>query len=104
VSRGCYTGTARVVLDPGRVEGFRPGDVLVCTTTDPGWAPLFSLAGAMVVDVGGMLSHSAIIARELRVPAVVNTQDGTKGIPDGARVRVDGSTGEVVVEESGNVA
>jgi pyruvate,water dikinase len=97
VSRGRHTGIARIVADPNAVARFDPGDVLVCSITDPGWAALFSIAGAMVVDIGGMLSHSAIIARELGIPAVVNTRDGTRRISEGARVTVDGATGEVTV-------
>ncbi|HEY4342939.1 MAG TPA: PEP-utilizing enzyme [Parvibaculum sp.] len=95
VSKGIVRGRARVVLDPQRVTDFMRGDILVCHTTDPGWAPLFSIASAMVVDVGGMLSHSAIIARELGLPAVVNTRKGTRLIEDGAEITVDGSTGIV---------
>ncbi|MGH8528802.1 MAG: PEP/pyruvate-binding domain-containing protein [Nevskiales bacterium] len=97
VSRGRHSGIARVITDPNAVARFDPGDVLVCNITDPGWAALFSIAGAMVVDIGGMLSHSAIIARELGIPAVVNTRDGSRRIPDGARLSVDGATGIVTV-------
>ncbi|MDR3499065.1 MAG: PEP-utilizing enzyme [Parvibaculum sp.] len=97
VSKGIVRGRARVVLDPQRVTDFMRGDILVCHTTDPGWAPLFSIASAMVVDVGGMLSHSAIIARELGLPAVVNTRKGTRTIEDGSEITVDGSTGMVTI-------
>nr|RAV90975.1 hypothetical protein DBT53_11880 [Aerococcus mictus] len=97
VSKGIVRGRARVVLDPQRVTDFMRGDILVCHTTDPGWAPLFSIASAMVVDVGGMLSHSAIIARELGLPAVVNTRKGTRIIEDGREITVDGSTGTVTI-------
>jgi pyruvate,water dikinase len=99
VSRGRHTGIARVVLDPNRSTALQPGDILVCNITDPGWTALFSIAGALVVDVGGMLSHAAIIARELGIPAVVNTRDGTRRIPDGARITVDGATGDVTLHE-----
>ncbi|HKY91866.1 MAG TPA: PEP/pyruvate-binding domain-containing protein [Nevskiaceae bacterium] len=99
VSRGHYTGVARVVHDPNAANALQPGDILVCTITDPGWTALFSVAGALVVDVGGMLSHGAIIARELGIPAVVNTRDGTKRIPDGARIAVDGAAGTVTILE-----
>jgi rifampicin phosphotransferase len=102
VSRGCVSGIARVITDPNRVDGFAPGDILVCHITDPGWAALFSIAGGMVVDIGGMLSHSAIIARELGIPAVVNTRDGTRRIADGARIVVDGARGEVRLVEAEN--
>jgi pyruvate,water dikinase len=98
-SAGVVTGRARVVLDPRRVAGFARGDILVCRVTDPGWTTLITLAGAMVVDIGGMLSHAAIIAREIGAPAVVNTRDGTKRIPDGAIVTVDGAAGTVMVHD-----
>lgn len=96
-SSGVYEGTARVVLDPTELDDFRPGDVLVCELTDPAWAPILELAGAAVIDIGGPLSHGAIVARELGVPAVIGTTDGTQRIPDGARVRVDGTAGEVLL-------
>lgn len=96
-STGVYEGTARVVLDPAELDDFRPGDVLVCELTDPAWAPILELAGAAVIDIGGPLSHGAIVARELGVPAVIGTTDGTQRIPDGARVRVDGTVGEVLL-------
>lgn len=104
VSRGRVEGIARVIADPNRVERFEPGDILVCHITDPGWAALFSIAGGMVVDIGGMLSHSAIIARELGIPAVVNTRDGTRWIKDGARIAIDGATGEIRLAEPENAA
>ena len=100
-SAGRITGTARVVRDPRRSGDFKRGDILICHVTDPGWSALFSIAGALVADIGGMLSHSAIIARELGIPAVVNTRDGTKRIPDGATLTVDGSAGLVTVHGRG---
>ena len=69
----------------------------MCPSTDPSWSPLFSVAGALVVDIGGMLSHAAIIARELGVPTVVNTGQGTRRIRDGQWITVDGSTGEILL-------
>jgi pyruvate,water dikinase len=93
VSAGIYEGTARVVLDP---QGpFEPGEILVCHTTDPSWCGVFFLAGAVVVDLGGPLSHGAIVARELGLPAVVNTRSGTRSLKTGDRLRVDGSNGVV---------
>lgn len=88
------TGRARVVHDPA-TAAFDPGDVLVCHTTDPSWTPLFMLADALVIDTGGQLSHGAIVARELGVCCVINTKTGTRDIPDGATVTVDGTTGRV---------
>jgi pyruvate,water dikinase len=92
------TGRARVVHDPATVE-FEDGDILVCATTDPSWTPLFMLADALVIDTGGQLSHGAIVARELGVCCVINTVTGTRDIPDGATVTVDGATGLVEVRE-----
>jgi phosphohistidine swiveling domain-containing protein len=95
VSPGIAEGVARIVLDPRKVPLFQNGDILVCVVTDPSWAPLFTRAGGIVTDVGGMLSHGAVIARELGVPCVVNTRGGTQRIPDGARIKIDGATGDV---------
>jgi phosphoenolpyruvate synthase/pyruvate phosphate dikinase len=90
------TGRARVVHDPSTTE-FEDGDVLVCATTDPSWTPLFLLADALVIDTGGQLSHGAIVARELGVCCVINTVTGTRDIPDGTMITVNGVTGEVEV-------
>jgi pyruvate,water dikinase len=93
VSSGVGSGTARVILDP-RDADLEPGSVLVCPSTDPAWAPLMSDAAALVVERGGMLSHGAIVARDLGLPAVV-LPGATRLIPDGLAVRVDGHRGEV---------
>ena len=94
-SPGVADGTARVVTDPYDIEALAPGEILVCELTDPGWTPFFHVAAAVVIDIGGPLSHGAIVARELGIPAVINTGDGTRRIPDGAKVRVDGAAGTV---------
>jgi pyruvate,water dikinase len=86
----------RVIVDPGDTDDFEPGEVLVCRATDPSWAALFYLASAVVIDIGGDMSHGAIVARELGLPAVVNTGDGTTRLCTGDRVRVDGSAGTVI--------
>jgi pyruvate,water dikinase len=93
---GVVTGRARVIHDPTAAE-LEPGDVLVCATTDPSWTPLFMLAGALVIDTGGEVSHGAIVARELGVTCVINTVRGTRDIPDGATVSVDGARGIVAL-------
>jgi pyruvate,water dikinase len=90
------TGRARVVTDPATAE-LDDGDILVCVTTDPSWTPLFMIAGALVIDTGGAMSHGAIVARELGVTCVINTGDGTRRIPDGATITVDGRQGLVTV-------
>ncbi|MDQ1375536.1 MAG: rifampicin phosphotransferase [Actinomycetota bacterium] len=94
---GTYTGRARVVLRPDDAQGLEPGDVLVAPITDPAWTPLFVPAGAVVVDVGAQISHAVIVSRELGIPCVVSVTDGTRRIPDGATVTVDGTTGTVTV-------
>jgi pyruvate,water dikinase len=91
------TGRARVLHDPDEAE-LEPGDVLVCVTTDPSWTPLFMLADALVIDMGGAMSHGAIVARELGVTCVINTVTGTRDIPDGATITVDGASGVVAIE------
>jgi phosphohistidine swiveling domain-containing protein len=97
VSPGVVSGRARIVLDPARADGLERGDILVCETTDPSWASLFLVASGLVIDVGGPLSHGAIVARELGLPCVVNTRDGTRRLRTGDSIRVDGSTGTVEV-------
>ena len=73
------------------------GEILVCHTTDPSWAGYFLVASALVIDVGGPLSHGAIVARELGVPCVINTTVGTAQLVSGDMLRVDGGTGRVEV-------
>jgi len=99
VSSGRVEGVARVVLDPSEGE-LLPGEVLVCATTDPSWSSYFLIASAVVIDVGGPLSHGAIVARELDIPCVINVVDGTHRLQSGDRVRVDGSRGTVEVLEA----
>jgi pyruvate,water dikinase len=96
VNPGVVEGWARVVLEP-RDADLEPGEILVCATTDPSWVSLFIPAGGVVIDVGGHMSHGAIVARELGIPCVINTRDGTQRIATGDRLRIDGTSGEVVV-------
>src|SRR5688572_8533111 len=103
VSSGIAEGPARVVTDPALAE-MDPGDVLVAHTTDPSWASLMFMASALVVDIGGQLSHAAVVARELGIPCVMNTGEGTRRLRDGDRIRVDGSTGTVEILEPKNRA
>ena len=102
-SPGVMEGTARVVVDPFDAEPLEPGEVLVCRFTDPSWAPLFSLADALVIDIGAAASHGAIVARELGVPCVIGTGDGTRRIRTGDRLLVDGSAGRVEILARGSV-
>lgn len=94
---GTYRGPVRVIRDERDFHKLRAGDVLVCPITSPVWSVLFTNIGALVTDIGGMLSHSAIIAREFGIPAVVATGDGTTRLRDGHIVTVDGSSGTVLV-------
>lgn len=94
-SRGRATGTARVLAGPYEHERFAPGDVLVCRTTDPAWVPLLTVAAAVVTEVGGLLAHAAIVARELGVPAVVGVPGATSRLAHEPVVTVDGDRGEV---------
>jgi pyruvate,water dikinase len=99
VSTGTVEGTVRVLVDPSDPSALDPGDVLVCHTTDPSWTSYFLVAAAAVIDVGGTLSHGAIVARELGIPCVINTLDGTRRLRSGDRVHVDGDAGTVRVLE-----
>ena len=93
---GSYTGRVQIISSVADFHRLRPGDVLVASTTAPPWAVLFSLAGAVVTDVGGVLSHPAITAREFGVPAVVATGDATRQLHNGQTVTVDGDRGRVI--------
>jgi rifampicin phosphotransferase len=96
-SRGVYEGTARLVTGPAEFNRIVQGDVLVTVSTSEAFNILLPLLGAVVTDSGGLLSHSAIVAREYGIPGVVGTREATDRIADGARVRVDGDAGEVTV-------
>src|SRR5262249_52496385 len=98
VSAGSVEGVVRVVTDPAVAE-VEPDEVLVAPTTDPSWSSIMFLSSALVVDIGGPLSHAAVVARELGLPCVVNTRVGTRVLRTGDRVRVDGSSGRVEVLE-----
>lgn len=93
-SPGSIEGTAKVLRDTSG-DDIEAGDILVCPTTDPSWASFFVAAAALVIDIGGPMSHGAIIARELGIPCVINTGDGTRRIRTGDRLQVDGDNGVV---------
>jgi phosphohistidine swiveling domain-containing protein len=95
VNTGVYEGTARLVASPADFDRIRPGDVLVTRGTSPYFNVVLPLLGAIVTDRGGQLCHAAIVAREYGIPGIVGTREATARIPDGSRVRVDGTTGEV---------
>ncbi|MBI2941944.1 MAG: phosphoenolpyruvate synthase [Chloroflexi bacterium] len=93
-SAGVVTARARVILDPvgARLE---PGEILVAPSTDPGWTPLFLTAGGLVMEMGGAMSHGAVVARECGIPAVVGVPNATERITTGQWITVDGSSGRV---------
>jgi len=95
VNTGVYEGPARLVNGPADFGRIKAGDVLVTRMTSPYFNVVLPLLGALVTDRGGQLCHAAIVAREYGIPGIVGTRDATATITDGARVRVDGSTGEV---------
>jgi phosphohistidine swiveling domain-containing protein len=93
-SPGQVTAAARVVLDPAAAH-LEPGEILVAPSTDPGWTPLFLTAGGLVMEMGGAMSHGAVVAREYGIPAVVGVAHATVRIDSGRCVTVDGSSGVV---------
>jgi pyruvate,water dikinase len=104
VSGGVVEGMVRVLLDP-EFDDVEPDEVLVAPTTDPSWASVLFLCQALVVDIGGHLSHAAIVARELGIPCVVDTRDGTRRLRTGDLVRVDGTAGRVeIVKPTDHIA
>jgi pyruvate,water dikinase len=90
-------GPARVIFAADQIGEVQAGEILVAPLTAPSWAPIFSKIGATVTDVGGMMSHAAIVCREYGLPAVTGTAFGTTQIKTGQRIRVDGSNGTVTL-------
>ena len=96
---GVARGRARVILDPSDPGALEAGEVLVAPLTDPAWTPLFMAASAVVVNVGGQISHAIIVSRELGLPCVVSATGATTSIPNGALIEVNGDTGQVTILE-----
>ena len=96
VSAGTVEGRARVIHDMAEAE-LEPGDILVTTFTDPSWTPLFVALTGLVTEVGGAMTHGAVIAREYGLPAVVGVEQATRLIRDGQRIRVHGTDGYVEI-------
>jgi pyruvate,water dikinase len=96
VSAGTVEGRARVILGMAEAD-LEPGDILVTTSTDPSWTPLFVAIKGLVTEVGGLMTHGAVIAREYGVAAVVGVEHATKLIQDGQRIRVHGTDGYVEI-------
>ncbi|MEU3623072.1 phosphoenolpyruvate synthase [Amycolatopsis coloradensis] len=96
VSAGTVEGRARVVLDLADAD-LEPGDILITAYTDPSWSPLFVAITGLVTEVGGLMTHGAVIAREYGLPAVVGVERATKTIKDGQRIRVNGTDGYIEI-------
>lgn len=94
VSPGVAEGVVRVVLDP-RTEQVAPGEILVCPGTDPAWTPLFHHAAGLVTEVGGLMTHGSVVAREYGIPGVVGVRDATTRLVTGQRIRIDGTSGAI---------
>ena len=96
-SAGVVTGKARVILEPTGAH-LEPGEILIAPSTDPGWTPLFLTAGGLVMEMGGAMSHGAVVAREYGIPAVVGVSGATERIITGQYITLDGSNGIVSVQ------
>ncbi|GAP15887.1 phosphoenolpyruvate synthase/pyruvate phosphate dikinase [Longilinea arvoryzae] len=96
VSPGVVEGRVRVVFDP-RKAGLLPGEILVCPGTDPSWTPLFLTAAGLIMEVGGMMTHGAVVAREYGIPAAVGVDRATSQLRTGQRVRLNGSSGVIEI-------
>jgi pyruvate,water dikinase len=94
-SSGVVEGKARVLRRIDELEALVPGEIIVAPTTDVGWTPLFLLAAGVVTELGGPLSHAAVVAREFGVPSVVNVEGVTRAVRTGDRLRIDGDRGTV---------
>jgi pyruvate,water dikinase len=103
-SSGVVEGPARVVTSAAEIGTLRQGEILVCQVTNPSWAPIFQKIAAAVSDIGGSMSHMAIVAREYGLPAVVGTGSATQRIRTGQRLRVDGGRGIVTILDEEKVA
>lgn len=96
VSAGMVEGRVRVVFDPHSTQ-LAPGEILVCPGTDPAWTPLFMAAGGLVMEVGGMMTHGSVVAREYGIPAVAGVPQATRRLQDGQLIRLDGTRGTIVI-------
>jgi phosphohistidine swiveling domain-containing protein len=102
-SAGTVTAQARVILDPTSAH-LAPGEILVAPSTDPGWTPLFLTAGGLVMEMGGAMSHGAVVAREYGIPAIVGVAGATERIATGQRITIDGATGTIVIGDGAGAA
>jgi rifampicin phosphotransferase len=102
VSPGVVEGIVRIVFDPHEAQ-LVPGEILVCPGTDPAWTPLFLAAGGLVMEMGGLMTHGSVVAREYGIPAVVGVHEATSRLQSGQCIRVDGTAGTVEVIDAGHV-
>jgi pyruvate,water dikinase len=96
VSPGVVEGVVHVVFNPNETQ-LVPGEILVCPGTDPAWTPLFMAAGGLVTEVGGMMTHGSVVAREYGIPAVVGVHQATQRLKNGQKIRLDGTAGKIIV-------
>ena len=100
VSPGKVTAEVSLILSPADFDKMKPGTILVCPTTTPAWTQLFPQARGLVTDIGGILAHGSIVAREYGIPAVLGLGDITKQVVSGQLITVDGDKGTVTLEQS----
>jgi pyruvate,water dikinase len=100
-SPGVVTGITRIITSPAEFNRLKKGEILVAPITNPAWTPLFSVASGVITEVGGILSHGAIVAREYGIPAVMSVAGATRLLHDGQRITVDGNKGLVYLEQEG---
>jgi pyruvate,water dikinase len=96
VSPGVAEGNVHIIFDPSGAQ-LTPGEILVCPGTDPAWTPLFMAAGGLITEVGGMMTHGSVVAREYGIPAVVGVHEATTRLKNGQRIRIDGTAGKIIV-------
>jgi pyruvate,water dikinase len=96
VSPGSVEGFVQVVFNPNDAQ-LAPGEILVCPGTDPAWTPLMMAAGGLITEVGGMMTHGSVVAREFGIPAVVGVHQATRRLKSGQRIRLDGTTGTIMI-------
>jgi pyruvate,water dikinase len=99
-SPGTVTAKTRYISDLSHADELEVGEILVCSTTDPSWVPLFMIASAVICEIGAPGSHAVIVSRELGVPCVVSAAGASYKLPTGTLVDLDGSTGTITVVET----
>ena len=98
-SPGVASGTVRIITDLDQFSELREGEILVAPTTNPSWTPLFMVAKGVVCELGGMLCHGAVVAREYKIPAVLGVKNATKILRNGQRITIDGGKGIIFTQD-----